>query len=223
MIDLAKDRNIITFIALFFSTPIIGVIISTLVLMVLSIPYGYKMLYYPPEKVDIVEQILKNNKDLKERIVVNNALDWSRANLRDFYPYYQAKVKDCITGEKLNFLERRWSTYLTNINNIAAIVVSLLITLLLRHLNECDFQCVNFDFSAYKIIGVLFILFYSIAACFQLSISRRDAKKFEHIILEKELEKDKAKDLRKEKKLESKLKSNTNSSWLAILTRLLKL
>jgi hypothetical protein len=223
VIDLAKDRNIITFIALFFSTPIIGVIISTIVLSILFIPYGYEMLYYPPKKADIVEQILKNEKVLKERIIVNNTLVWSRANLRDFYPYYQAKVKDCITSEKLNFLERRWSTYLTNINNISATVISLLITVILRYFNECNFQCVNFDFSADKMIGVSLILIYSIAAYFQLRISRRDASHFEHILLEKEIEKDKAKDLRKQKKLESKMKSNPNSSWVSILTQLFRL
>jgi hypothetical protein len=223
ILDLVKDRNIITFIALFFSTPIVGVIISTIALTVLFIPYGYKMLYYPPTKTYIVEEILKTNNNLRNKIVVNKALVWSRANLRDFYPHYQAKVKDCITGEKLYFLERRWSTYLTNINNISAIVVSLSITVILRCYNECNFNCLDFDFSPYKVIGVSLILIYSTTACFQLWISRRDAAHFEHILLEKEIEKDKGKDLKKQKKLEAKIKATTNSSWLSILAQLFKL
>ena len=217
LVEWSKDRNLLALFVLFFSTPIIGVAISTITLGILFLRYGYRIFYYPPNSSKIVEYILKNDLNLKNQIVNTSSLVWTRKNLESFYPYYQAKVKDCITGEKLSFLERRWSTYWTHVNNISATLFSFAIAVALRFFNECDFCCVSFDKSAYKFIGLIFIITYCFVAYFHLTMSRKDASNFEYIVLEKVIKEEEESEKKKEAKAEKPL------TWLSLLTKILKL
>lgn len=216
------NEKFIALIVLILSTPIIGTIISTIGLWISFKRKGYRVFYYLPENVETVRYILKDYPLLKDRVIVNNQLDWKdKNNVREFYPHYQAIVKDCIDGEKLQFLERRWSTHLTHINNNWAILFALLITLLLRLFNGGGFYNMQLDTEAYKIIGCVIIIAYCVTSKFHSKISRDDATKFEHILLDKAVEQ-RIRNEKKELTINRELTIDKTNDWTSLLIKILQ-
>jgi hypothetical protein len=177
----------LSLIAIFFSTPVIGLVISTLAYGFLYTIYGYDMIYYVPEDKKIVEDILSNSvlfdedQNIDSELIVNNELKWTRKLKMKFYPYYQAKVRDYIkTEQKMEFLERRWSTYWTNINSISAIVLSVFLNLVIISSDEINR---TFEWSNLKAFGLVIVCSYIFFAYRNMKRARNEAEKVERLFM----------------------------------------
>jgi hypothetical protein len=157
-----KNWDLIPLFGLIISTPIIGVVFSTISIWLLRKICGYDIVYYPPSKSKIVRYALRNNPSLEKQIISEDKVKWAcESYKKEFYPFYQAKLRELLNKEQIDFLDRRWSSFWTHVNNISAIIFSLLIVGLLRLSDICDGNYVTLDLSIHKIIVSL--LFYLIA------------------------------------------------------------
>lgn len=214
LLDHLDSNNLLAILLLIFSTPIIGVIFSTIIQFILRIRYGYLILYYPPLSTKIINHVLAKKTDLRDRIIINGTTKWTKRNMKEFYPYYQVLVRERIGGESSSFLERRWSVYWTHLNNIWVILITFIITATIRFFEYRS--CWTYHIvKPYHVIGILIILLYCIAGYFALKSAKIDATKFEHLLLEKAIDED------ENKKIEEK--RNNSSSWLSILLQLLRI
>lgn len=190
---LGKENRdlVIASIVFIFSTPVIGLTISTIAYGFLFAIFHYEIIYYVPRDIRIIDLILSQNtmldedKNLRDEIIKNYETDWTKKLKRRFYPYYQSKVREFISeNAKYEFLERRWSTFWTNINCISSIVFSFLVNISLITFD--DFHR-DFTFSWYKLSGLILILVYIYFSFTSLWRARNEALKVEHILLLNEL------------------------------------
>jgi len=181
------NNTVLSLIAVFFSTPVIGLIISTSTYGILYLFYGYDIIYYVPKEKEVVKRILAKStllvcdQNIEDEILRKGELRWNRKLKERFYPYYQAKVKDYISEpEKFGFLDRRWSTYWTNINSISAIILSFLLNLIIIMADAIDR---TFEWSYLKAFGLLIICSYVFFAYRNLKRARKEAEKVETLFL----------------------------------------
>src|SRR5688572_17768817 len=88
---------IIAGIVFVFSTPVIGLTISTIAYGCLFSIWRYEIIYYVPKDIRIIDSILSQNnlldedKNLRDEIVKKSSVSWTRKLKERFYPYYQSK------------------------------------------------------------------------------------------------------------------------------------
>lgn len=186
----ADTDHLLTLISILISSPLIGIVFSTVAVGILQLKFvcGYKIWYYPPN-AEIVKYALRDVTELKDSVkkdIEDEAKKkWKKdAIVKKFYPYYQAKVRQHIKDEQMNFLERRWSVYWVHVNNISMIAFSLIIALILRKSSECGFSCLDHDYATHKLIGIGVLILYVFFGIKNACNSRRDATRFEHLMID---------------------------------------
>jgi hypothetical protein len=178
----STQETLIAALAIVFSSPIIGVIVSAIGGIILHKKYKYRIWYYIPEKPTIVEYVLGENLSLRDKIIKDGIVIWDDETRKEFYPYYQAQLRHKLNSEQIAFLDRRWSSFWTHVNNITATGFSLVISLILNFKNICG--GLDRHFSIEKIVGLVFIVGYCVAGFFIAKISRKDAGRVEHVMFE---------------------------------------
>jgi hypothetical protein len=174
---------------------------------------GYGVHYYIPKEIEIIKNILINQTNQNIKINRTNAKTILKGNQEDsneivwtnekkelFFPYYQVMVRRHIKDDALGFLERRWSTFWTQTNNLFAILFSFLACAILKLFSPCT----GYDLGLYKGFGLFIILVYSLSAWHNLWKSRKEAGEFERISLENAI----GRDLKKEEKKSVKEKKS---------------
>jgi hypothetical protein len=165
---------------------VVGIFVSALLYLILVGFYGYQFMFYRPKDNDVIAALLMDDAELKADIIRDEGIVWTKKNTRLFYKYHQAKVKECINGEKLHFLERRWSTVWTFANSLFAIILALAIVFL-KILFTTGFSHLSFDWNFYKVFGLICLTVFSRASWYQLRNSWIDAREVENLWLAKEI------------------------------------
>lgn len=187
---LFTQYELLSLLGIFFSTPIIGVIVGTFLFGFLKARYGHEVHFYVPSDPELIQWILKSNKQLLKKIIVDGEIDLANneENKKDIYPYYQVKVRKCIKGEELQFLERRWSIYWTHSNNIFAIVLAL-IYVVSNELTNIISSSPDLTVKKAIIIGVACV--YVRLAWLEIKRTKAVANKVEHLLLEEAMKMEK--------------------------------
>lgn len=209
LFKLFEENNIVSLIALLLSSPIVGVIFSTIAVTLLQWRFGYKIWFYPPKNEEIINYTLQENLALKDRIINEEKMSWEdKKTLKKYYPYYQVKVRRHLNDQQMSFLDRRWSTYWTSINNIAATVFSFLIAGIIG-LRNCILHLSSIDVTLVHVIGLFTIVAYCYSAFVNLRNSKQDATITEHLMLEDAINAEKHKNVHIQiQKMKTKKKKN---------------
>jgi hypothetical protein len=184
------EIDILKIITLILSTPLLGIIVSTIVFECLVCVNCYRTYYYVPENIDIIKWILKEKStttkveiELRKKVELKDIED--KAFSKKFYPFYQVKVRKHVMGRSLSFLERKWAVIWIHRNIIGGIAISFIANLVFWGINFYldKYDLSNFGFDLYKIAVLIFILIYILLACSHIKYSIKVAADFEHKIL----------------------------------------
>lgn len=182
------DEYLFKIIALILTTPTLGIMVSLIGFQFLVLRQGYKTYYFVPKNKMLIKWILEEKTittdletDLRQKLARGDIE--GREFEREFYPFYQVKVRKHIKDESLSFIERKWSVIWVHRNIIAAFVISFL--LMLPYL-AVNYQNIDADYS--KISGLIFIFIYVLVAVNHIKYSIRVATKYEHKLLMNALE-----------------------------------
>jgi len=180
-IDYRLTEGFNIFLSLFFGTPIIGIIISTITVKIIFLCRGYKHYCYVPTDPELIIGVINRHQLQGIDENIDFRLWRNRRILERFYPFYQVEVRRIIKDEQLKFLDRRWSTTNTNTNNISAIIFAFLFMLVVRwkYFEFCDL----FVTPGYMIMIFLVLIAYSGFALFHITQSRWEASEVEHACL----------------------------------------
>jgi hypothetical protein len=182
-----SSNNLFVIVTLLSTSPIIGIIISTILhSLIVQVLIGYRIYYKPPSDAFVVQELLRDNQPLLKNIVVDGETKWSRATVRKFFPHHQAKVKTFITGDRLYFLERRWSVFWTYSNVIFAVILSLFLTCGYRFFVSGSYTVI-LDLNYLKVTGVVVVVIFVVTAWLQLINARNDALTVEDILLSEKI------------------------------------
>lgn len=169
------------FLSLFITTPVIGVVISTITVKFLFLLRGYKQYCYVPKDRRLIKNVVKRFKrDLRNFDPDPDKLKGPR--LKQFYPYYQSEIRRLISEEPLQFLDRRWSTANTQTNNVSALLLAFVFMVYIRwdNFSLCDILCGS---ERYLVIIFFVLLLYIFFAVWHIYQSRWEGQQFEHIYL----------------------------------------
>lgn len=177
-----KNNNfIVPFVALFLSTPAIGLILSTFTFWWLFLMKRSKIHYYVPCDTVILNHVFEKFPEIgisSDRRTESN--DWSNKEIDKFYPYYQTQVRKLVTGPSMEYLERRWSVFWIHTNSIFSIVLAAIIMLIVQ---LCLPGCLCFDPSVFKLIGIIIFVGYCLVANYLSNVAMEHGKSFEHAAL----------------------------------------
>ncbi len=117
--DMLEKEQYSFLIAILITSPILGLLISTIGIGVLSIFKGYSIyLNNPPNNIKWI--VLRDDDELKRK---NEK--FTSKELRDYFSKEQIYIRNNIKSETLRYLERRWNYFWIHLNNITAIFLSL--------------------------------------------------------------------------------------------------
>ena len=117
--DMLEKEQYSFLIAIQITSPILGLLISTIGIGVLSIFKGYSIyLNNPPNNIKWI--VLRDDDELKRK---NEK--FTSKELRDYFSKEQIYIRNNIKSETLRYLERRWNYFWIHLNNITAIFLSL--------------------------------------------------------------------------------------------------
>jgi hypothetical protein len=186
---LGGDKSLLPLVGLFFSTPVLGLIISTLTFSYMYKYHRRKVHYYVPDDKKIINHIFREYPNLNKTIKSKNSDKWDIKQVDEFYPYYQTQVRRFIQGGTLEYLERRWASYWTHRNAITAIIISF-VTVFIYNIPR--FKNLEPNITIYKFCGFAFLVAYFFLSIHQAKRARKDGCNFEYIWLRKEISKIKA-------------------------------
>jgi len=159
--NILKNENYLFFIAILITSPILGLLISTISHWLLDLVFGYTLYLNNPS--DNIKWIVLRNDDPLNAIPKNKKFD--KAQMRNFFCKYQVHVRKKINSETLRFLERRWNFFWIHYNNITAIIMSFIFCFFL----ECGSEINGIKKGLLiSILGGLIL--YIIAASYRMSI-----------------------------------------------------
>lgn len=172
---------------LILSTPLLGIVISTIVFESLVIAIGYRTYYYVPENIDIIKWILKEKStttktEIRLRKKLNTNDIQNRSFSKELYPFYQIKVRKHVMGRSLSFLERKWAVIWVHRNILGAIIIAFMINVISR-LCQGNANGVILKLDIYKTIPFVIILMYMLFAYRHIKYAIKVATDFEHKIL----------------------------------------
>lgn len=177
-------ESIFALVATILTTPVIGLIISTIIMKFMEIIIGYKIHYgFPGEvhKQQILKDALALDKSGNLEMFDPNLGYWKkRVYIRKFYACYQALVRRRIQGEELKFLERRWTVFWTHLNNLSSIIIAFASIWLVK---TNQFSTANSNVHQLATYLTIAIFIYSIAAIFQLIRVKLESIEIEHLFL----------------------------------------
>lgn len=177
--------------SLLLTTPVIGLIISTLSVAFQHLFDGYRVHYGKLSEL-LIDHTLRNHQAFKAYYNANvNNKNGRRRRIRWMYYHYMVLRQD-IKDDSLKFLERRWNIYWVHSNIFIAIIVAYIIAVTIQMVafyshveKETVPPPVYWQPPTYIIIITLMITaFYALAAAFQIRNVRREAIVIEKLILE---------------------------------------
>src|SRR6266487_3473350 len=127
--NLFQKESFSFLIAILITTPVLGLIISTIALGILHIIVGYRF-YLDKPVPRIYDIVLRRNDSLKDELKKNKN---SKRVYKEFYCKYQSYVRVKLNAESLNFLSRRWNFLWIHLNNITAILLGIFLSFFLEY------------------------------------------------------------------------------------------
>jgi len=191
---------ILSVLSVLLTAPVLGVIISSTIFQILywSI-FRMKMYFILPKDREIEDWVLEGynhrSEDIQRiRTLRNEGLNksgevkYKSTYLYEYFPYYQIKVREFITGSSLDYLERKLSVFYVHLNVVGSIVLSFIFALTY---NLCSMQNFEWEFNYYKLSGIFVLIVYVIGAIQLMLSSFHHATEFEHLMLEQAFQKEK--------------------------------
>lgn len=171
--ELLPKENLATLIALIFTTPVLGFVISSLAFGIIYIICGYRV-YINLPKSDLFFLIVRRDDKLWAELG-SSKKTIKRKALKEFYWKYQSYIRANLNERTFKFLERRWHFFWIHVNSILAIVLSFFVSILLRIKTAC-YRSHNTGLSNIFLIGIyLLIIVFIILAIIQARAVRQDA------------------------------------------------
>ena len=125
--EIIIKENYLFFITILITSPILGLIISTIGLGILHMVYGYSFyLNNPPNKIKWI--VLKRDDQL---LLLPEKIKFTRSQAMEYFYKHQAYIRDKFDNETLRFLERRWNFLWIHFNNSTAITLSIFMSFFL--------------------------------------------------------------------------------------------
>lgn len=190
-IKISNDGAVlISILSVLLTAPLLGVMISTIIFQCVYFFIRMKIYFTLPKNREIEDWILDEFNFRNEKIQQIKALrEEGRSDyLYEYFPYYQIKVRQCVKGESLSYLERKLSVFYVHLNILGSMGLSFICALTY---SASTMIHSDWDFSYYKIGGTVILIVYSIGARQIMSSSFYHATEFEHLILERAFQKTK--------------------------------
>lgn len=163
-------ENYLFFIAILITSPIIGIIISTIGHGLLHLIFNYS--FYINNPIKNTSWIILRRDDSLKSIPEETKL--TKPQLKEYFYRYQAFIREKLDGETLRFLERRWNFIWIHINNSTAIFFGLISGVFLDYSGQKN----TIKFSVLILI-VFFIVLYSFFAIRRIISLRKEVLNIE--------------------------------------------
>ena len=164
--NLFQKESFSFLIAILITTPVLGLIISTIALGILHIIVGYRF-YLDKPVPRIYDIVLRRNDSLKDELKKNKN---SKRVYKEFYCKYQSYMRVKLNAETLNFSSRRWNFLWIHLNNITAILLGIFLS--------CFLEYSSIKNNYYKrpfIAIVVLIVIYLFFAVYQILFIRNES------------------------------------------------
>lgn len=168
-----SDGQLLAFVGLFFTSPVVGLIVATFAFNSLNIFSCGRIQYYVPTTRIIIRKVLSQFRHIRR--IGANSRTWSTRNVEEFMPLYQILARRYIKETDWEFLERRWAVIWILINTIASIILAFIVMstyFLLEHV-------VIFQYSHMKAIGLATFICYCAFAVLQIYRTWRTGAEYE--------------------------------------------
>jgi len=160
-----KKEQYLFFIAILITSPILGLIISTIGLGILHVFCGYSF-YLSNPSIKTKWVILRQNDPMKS---IPETQKLNRSQLKEYFYKHQAFIREKFDTETLRFLERRWNFLWIHLNNSTAILLSIILSFFLDYSGDKNTLKMGMLISIAS-----FLLFYLIFAIYRIISLRKE-------------------------------------------------